>query len=199
MSGNARAAVGSVTKLDRATVIASWAKSRGSSSTLAVKWMRPLPARGHVFQERGVRIRFAAETDYAHGNPERFESVEQPLVLARFLRVRRVREQDDVSGALVGLLDDLRCRDQRGVGEDAAAHGLNASHLVADPVLLAGRGQRGDHMRRTVDGNDGDLVERPERLDRRAGSQIRQVHLGSTVAGRRGHAAGTIEHHRHRQ
>ena len=199
MSGNARAAVGSVTKLDRATVIASCGEEPRQFVHARREVDATLSASGHVFQERGVGIRFAAEADYAHGNPERFESIEQPLVLARFLRVGRVREQDDVSGALVGLLDDLRCRDQRGVGEDAAAHGLNASHLVADPVLVAGRGQRGDHMRRTVDGNDGDLVERPERLDRRAGPQIRQVHLGSTVAGRRGHAAGTIEHHRHRQ
>jgi hypothetical protein len=50
MSGKARAAVGSVTKLDRATVIASWAKSRGSSSTLAVKWMRPCPRAATSFR-----------------------------------------------------------------------------------------------------------------------------------------------------
>ena len=56
-----------------------------------------------------------------------------------------------------------------------------------------------DHMRRAVDGDDADLVERPERLDRRARPEIGQVHLRATVAGRRGHAAGTIEHHRHRQ
>ena len=54
-------------------------------------------------------------------------------------------------------------------------------------------------VRRAVDGNHADLVERPERLDRRARAEIRQVHLGAAVAGRRRHAAGTIERHRHRE
>ena len=159
----------------------------------------PLAAGGHVLQERRVGVRLAAEPDDADGDAERLERLEQPLVLAGLLRVRRVREQHDVPRALLGLLNHLRRRDERGVGEDAAAHRLDAPHLVADPVLLARRRQRTDHVRRAVDGDHADLVERSERLDRRAGPEIGQIHLRAPVAGRRRHAAGTIEHHRHRE
>ena len=199
MSGSARAAVGSVTKLDRATVMASCANSRGSSSALAVKWMRPLPRAATSFRNAASESDSLPSPMTLTVMPSGCERREQPLVLARLLRVRRVREQHDVPRALVGFLDHLRRRDQRGVGEDAAAHRLDPPHLVADPVLLARRGQRADHVRRAVDGDHADLVERPERLDRRARAEIGQIHFRPPVAGRHGHAAGTIQHHRHRE
>ena len=131
--------------------------------------------------------------------PSGCERLEQPLVVARLFGVRRVGEQHDVPRALVGFLHHLRRGDERGVGEDAAAHRLDAPDLVADPVLLARRRQRTDDVRRAVDGDHADLVERPERVDRRARAEIGQVHLRAAVAGRHRHAAGPIEHHGHRQ
>ncbi len=159
----------------------------------------PLSAGGHIFQKRRVGIRLAAKTDDAHGDPERFERLEQPLVLARLFRVRRVREQHDVPRPLLGLLNHFCRRDQRRVGEDAAAHGLDAPDVVTDLLLLARRCQRTDHVWRAVDGDHADLVEGSERLDRRAGPEIGQIHLRPAVTGRRRHAAGTIENDRHRE
>ena len=65
--------------------------------------------------------------------------------------------------------------------------------------LVPRRGQRADDVRRAVDGDHADLVERAERVDRRAGPEVGQVHLRAAVAGRHRHAAGAIERHHHGQ
>lgn len=64
------------------------------------------------------------------------------------------------------LLDHSRRRDQRRVGEDAAAHGLDAPHLVTDGAGVCRRGQRSDDVRRTVDRDHRDFVKGSDRLDR---------------------------------
>ena len=65
MSGSVRAAVGSVMKLDRATVIASCANSRGRFVDVRREVDAPLAARGDVLEELGVGIGLAAQPDHA--------------------------------------------------------------------------------------------------------------------------------------
>ena len=120
MSDNVRAGVGSVMKLERATVMASCANSRGRSSASRRTGCAPSLARD-VFEEGRVTVRLAAETDDAHGDAERRDRLEQALVFARLLGVRRVGEQHDVPRPLLRLLHHRGGGDERGVGEDAAA------------------------------------------------------------------------------
>ena len=64
-----------------------------------------LAARGDVLQERRVRSRVSLPSPMTLTvMPSGVERLEQPLVVARLLGVRRVGEQHDVPRALLGLL-----------------------------------------------------------------------------------------------
>ena len=154
---------------------------------------------GDIFEEGAVDVGLLAKADDADADPDRAEPLQQPHVFTRLLRVGGIGEQHDVARALVRLLDEIGRGDQSGVGEDPATAGLDPAHRAADTVLIVGRGERRHHVRGAVDGNDGHLVEWPERVDRGARAEIRQIHLRAAVRHRHQHAARAVEHDGHRE
>ncbi len=100
--------------------------------------MQPaLPASRNILEKGGVRVRIASQSDDTDRDADRCQSLEQSLIVTRLLGIRRIGEQHDVPRAFLGLLDHFRGCYQRGVGEDAAAHGLDAPDVAADPRLVA--------------------------------------------------------------
>ncbi len=161
--------------------------------------MRPCPRAATSLRNSASESVSLPEADHAGRDANRRERLKQALIVARLLGIRRVGEQHDVPRPLVGFLHHLRGVHERGVGEDAAAHRLNAPDLVADLILVFRRRQRTDDVRGAVHGDDANLVVRPERLDRGARPQIGEVHLRAAGAGGHRHAPGPIEHHGHRE
>ena len=135
-------------------------------------------APGHILQEGRVRIGVAAQPDHAHRRAFLGHFREQRLVLAGFLRIGGVGEENHVPLTDLGLLQLAPACLQTGIGEDAPARAGDApdrgNHLGA---IRTDRGQFHHGMRRGVHRMHGDEVHLAQQFDGacRAGIGRRRV------------------------
>ena len=158
-----------------------------------------LSAVGNVLEQFRIRIALVAQPDHADGDAALLELLEQFLVIAGLLAVGRVGEQQDVAGRVVsGLGQFLARRDQRHVDENPPTLALDPQCPVRHRVRIGHLLERLDNVWRTVDGDHRHLVLLAQQPDALGRAQVGQVHLRLPAGHLHRHAAGTIQHDRHR-
>ena len=87
--------------------------------------------------------------------------LDESFVIAGFLGVLRVREEDDVARARRGFFQLVPRRLESLIDKDAAARGFHFPDPVHDLMFFVGdAGERHDGGRQAVHGEDGDLIHR---------------------------------------
>ena len=112
-----------------------------------------------VFQQFRIRVRLRAHSDDRNGAALIRHFLQQLLVVAGFLRVRRIGEKNHVAGADIGLFQFIPSAFEPLVYIDATAFGNDLAGAGTELVLaVAHRCQRNDCMGSTVHGQHGHLI-----------------------------------------
>ena len=152
-----------------------------------------------VAEEVRVGVRAGPEPDHRDRDAGLPEARHEGEVVARLLGVGGVGEEHDVARALRRAGELLRSGDERGVGEDPAAAGLDGADPAEDAPLVREGHQRHDDVRGGVDRDHRHGVAAAEQLDRGARPEVGEVHLRLARRDRHPHRPGAVERDGHRQ
>ena len=151
-----------------------------------------------VFEKGGVGVAPRAHADDAQGRTVRTHFLDQLRVVAGFLGIGRVAEEDDMALTEGGTFEDVPSGFESFVDENPAAHRLDPADAVVQLAAALSDIEKGcDLMGLAVDGEDGDGIHRAEELDGARRAFVGELHFGVSARGRRGHRARAVHHDGH--